>query len=361
MHTLRARSLIAVLIISASALEAEGTSPAVATAPATAIVAPARLRQGDPLLAWIVTEAPVSEASAAAVIEARLLNPEGKAIAIARCFVATALLGRGEVSLAGRAWGGPAARPILSPRPPLPEVTVLPRRILYGALLPLPMELPPGGYKLVAAGGSTEIDIDARDFPFETIELNEANSNLRTVPSERKVEEARKLYAILEKVDDSAVYAETSSLLFPVAGGWKSAGFGDRRRYVYADGSSERSVHAGIDWAVVTGTAVLACARGKVVLAADREVTGKTVVLEHLPGLYSLYFHLSSLEIAEGAIVERGAEIARSGSTGMATGPHLHWELRAKGDAVDPAYWLGPPLLDKPGVTAIMYGLIEGR
>jgi murein DD-endopeptidase MepM/ murein hydrolase activator NlpD len=162
-------------------------------------------------------------------------------------------------------------------------------------------------------------------------------------------------------VDDSAVFAEAPPFSFPVEGGWRSSGFGEVRRYLHPNGSSERSVHAGIDWAVVAGTAVRACARGRVVIATDREVTGKTVMIEHLPGLYSMYFHLSSIEVEEGAIIERGARISLSGSTGLSTGPHLHWELRARGAAVDPEYWLGVPLLDKEAVTAIMSGLIEGR
>ena len=89
-------------------------------------------------------------------------------------------------------------------------------------------------------------------------------------------------------------------------------------------------MHEGVDWAVVAGTAVRACARGKVVLAAYREVTGNTVVIEHLPGLYSLYFHLSSIEVAEGAVVERGA-------VHSALGLHRHGDgapspLGAQGD-----------------------------
>jgi murein DD-endopeptidase MepM/ murein hydrolase activator NlpD len=162
-------------------------------------------------------------------------------------------------------------------------------------------------------------------------------------------------------VDDTALFADGSAFVFPAEGGWRSAGFGDARRYLYSNGSSDRSVHAGIDWAVVAGTAVRACARGRVVMSADRAVTGKSIILEHLPGLYSLYFHLSALEVKEGDIVERGARIALSGSTGMSTGPHLHWELRAMGEAVDPEYWLKVPLLDKTAVAAIMNGLIEGR
>jgi murein DD-endopeptidase MepM/ murein hydrolase activator NlpD len=344
----RATSIIAALFVAAAPLAA---APATIVTPVT-IVAPSLLRQGDPLLVWIVVGATTAEAAASdpltKPLEAKLVNAAGKTVARARCFEADALIGSGEPG----AILAPASEPPASERP---------NRRLFGALMALPAELPPGAYELVAIGAAAAIVIEPRSFPLETIKLDEANAEILTKPSARKVEEARRLYSLLQKVDDAAVFAEPSALLFPVEGGWKSAGFGDVRRYLYPDGTSSRSVHAGIDWAVVADTIVRSCAKGKVVLAADREVTGKTIVIEHLPGLYSLYFHLSAIEVAEGAVVERGARIALSGSTGMSTGPHLHWELRAKGEAVDPEYWLGPSLLDIGTITAIMNGLIEGR
>ncbi len=347
MHARRATSLAAALLV------------AVLPALADSVVAPASLRQGDPLLAWIITDGE----GAQGVCEARLENAAGKTVSIARCFDAAAAIEGASAPLASRP---------LAPEPPAEAGTRSTRRLL-GVLMALPPDLPPGAYRLVVGSraGALEgarqsaafapIAVEARAFALETIALDQANAAIRTQPSKRKDEEARVLFALLKRVDDSAVYAGGSPFLFPVEGGWKSAGFGDVRRYRYPDGSSDRSVHAGIDWAVVAGTPVRACATGRVVLAADREVTGKTLVVEHLPGLYSLYFHLSAIEVAEGALVERGARIALSGSTGMSTGPHLHWELRAKGDAVDPEYWLKAALLDKDAVTAIMHGLIEGR
>jgi hypothetical protein len=300
----------------------------VASASAQAsILAPQKLRQGDPLLVWILAEP--GAAPHPSPLVARLVDSGGRTVASARCFPAQALL--------------ETARPLL------------------GALMALAPGLPPGPYELRAGGATASIEVQARSFATETIKLDEANTRLRTAPSERKEKEARRLYALLSKVDDSAIFAEAGSFMFPAVGGWRSAGFGDVRRYAFPDGNSDRSVHAGIDWAVAAGTAVHACARGKVVMAVDREVTGKTLVLEHLPGLYSIYMHLSAIEVKEGDIVERASRVALSGSTGMSTGPHLHWELRAKGDAVDPEYWLGAPLLDKSAITAIMHGLIEGR
>ena len=75
-------------------------------------------------------------------------------------------------------------------------------------------------------------------------------------------------------------------------------------------------------------------------LAESRISTGWSVVVEHLPGVYSLYYHLDSLAASEGEAVRAGTLIGRSGSTGLSTGPHLHWEFRVNGEAVSPDWFL---------------------
>jgi murein DD-endopeptidase MepM/ murein hydrolase activator NlpD len=92
---------------------------------------------------------------------------------------------------------------------------------------------------------------------------------------------------------------------------------------------------------------VLACAPGRVVFAGDRIVTGNTIVLEHLPSLFSIYMHLSAISVAEGDLLAAGELLGRVGSTGLSTGPHLHWELRVGPQSVNPEYWLSRPILDK--------------
>ena len=115
---------------------------------------------------------------------------------------------------------------------------------------------------------------------------------------------------------------------------------GDRRTYVYTNGKSSTSLHYGNDYGVPTGTEVKACAGGKVVMAESRISTGWSVVIEHLPGLYSLYYHMSELNVKEGDMVNQGQLIGKSGATGLATGPHLHWEVRLNGSAVRPEFFL---------------------
>jgi murein DD-endopeptidase MepM/ murein hydrolase activator NlpD len=75
-------------------------------------------------------------------------------------------------------------------------------------------------------------------------------------------------------------------------------------------------------------------------MAENRISTGYSIVIEHLPGLYSLYYHLSKMDVKEGDMVKKGQLIGLSGSTGLATGPHLHWEMRLNGEAVRPEFFL---------------------
>jgi murein DD-endopeptidase MepM/ murein hydrolase activator NlpD len=83
------------------------------------------------------------------------------------------------------------------------------------------------------------------------------------------------------------------------------------------------------------------------VFADLRILTGNTVIIEHLPGLFSVYYHMSEILVKTGDVVEQGALVGSVGMTGFATGPHLHWEVEAAGVAVDPDALVGRPLLDK--------------
>ena len=325
------------------------------------ILAPSGLRQGDPLLAWVIArtaEGPAGGAGAEKTADPpslKLVDQAGNIVAQVPCFPASTLMPSFfDFAKPESASSTAGTLPPRDPSRPPPDFR------LFGALLSLPFDMAPGAYDLVVVDSSTPLEVKARAFSSEDIPLQGANARLKSQPSRRQIAEARRLAALLSKVDAKAVFAEGSTFVFPVEGGFRSAGFGDVRRYLYPDGSSDPSIHAGIDWAVVKGTVVRACGRGKVVFAAERELTGKTLVIEHLPGLYSLYYHLSSIEVKAGSVVGRGQRVALSGSTGLATGPHLHWELRARGQAVDPEYWLGPALLDKEAITAKITALIEG-
>ena len=203
------------------------------------------------------------------------------------------------------------------------------------------------------AGGAGVLEIaqplfvGARRFGKEEIPLRKGLGNLRRGDDPVRAEQARELWALLgtwRPVDGG----HTERLRHPVVGARRSAGFGDRRLYRYDDGATDRSIHNGVDLAAPEGTVVVAAGAGTVVMARFRIVTGLTVVIEHLPGVYSLYYHLSRLNVAVGERVEPGMALGAVGSTGLATGPHLHWEVRAGGVAVDPDVLVTTPLVDIP-------------
>lgn len=177
-----------------------------------------------------------------------------------------------------------------------------------------------------------------KEFIKETLALNDVNTAIKTDISGQRMNQIRVLNALLARKDDSALYSDGSFIL-PTTITRRTSYFGDRRTYTYTSGESETSLHYGIDFGTPLDTPVYACGRGKVVMAELRISTGWTVVIEHLPGLYSLYYHLNALHADTGQIVETGQKIGLSGNTGLSTGPHLHWEMRLLGEAVNPDFF----------------------
>ncbi|MFF8841780.1 transglycosylase family protein [Streptomyces sp. NPDC015127] len=122
----------------------------------------------------------------------------------------------------------------------------------------------------------------------------------------------------------------------PVAAGPSTA-------YRKAGSSWSSGYHTGVDFPVPTGTSVKAVAAGTVVSAGWGGAYGYEIVIRHRDGRYSQYAHLSALTVRTGQQVTSGQRIARSGSTGNSTGPHLHFEIRTGpgyGSDIDPLAYL---------------------
>ena len=116
--------------------------------------------------------------------------------------------------------------------------------------------------------------------------------------------------------------------------------FGARRVY----NGKTRSRHAGLDVAAPSGAPVVAAAAGRVALVGEFYFSGGSVVLDHGDGLFTMYFHLSRLDVKEGDAVTAGQLLGAVGATGRATGPHLHWAARLGGARVDPVGLLALPI-----------------
>ncbi len=117
------------------------------------------------------------------------------------------------------------------------------------------------------------------------------------------------------------------------------ARFADHRTYFYGGKVIDRQVHMGIDLASTARAQVPAANRGKVVFAQDRGIYGNTVILDHGFGLFTLYAHLSRMDVAPGQMVEKGDIIGKTGKTGLAGGDHLHYGALIHQTYVNPVEW----------------------
>jgi murein DD-endopeptidase MepM/ murein hydrolase activator NlpD len=140
--------------------------------------------------------------------------------------------------------------------------------------------------------------------------------------------------------------AETSPALLwggvvfhPFTNSSAESAFADQRTYIYQGKEVDRQVHLGFDLASYANTPIVAANRGKVLFAAELGIYGNCVILDHGMGVQSLYAHLSSIDVAVGATVDKGQTLGRSGMTGMAGGDHLHFTMLVGGQMVNPVEW----------------------
>ncbi len=122
----------------------------------------------------------------------------------------------------------------------------------------------------------------------------------------------------------------------PVAGGRQSSGFGKRS----APTKGASTYHKGIDWAVPTGTTVMASSAGTVAKAGWGSGYGYVVYINHADGRQTRYGHLSKVLVSVGQKVSQGQKIALSGNTGVSSGPHVHFEILINGSQVNPLNYL---------------------
>ena len=149
---------------------------------------------------------------------------------------------------------------------------------------------------------------------------------------------------VLEEEALAAAYAKGTSpprwrrpFLLPTEGETSSS-FGASRQY---GPGGNVSYHNGADLAAPEGTPIRATNAGTVRIADFFPIKGGLVMLDHGGGVFSLYFHQSKLLVKAGDAVQRGQVIGEVGTTGLSTGPHLHWEVRVDEVATNPLEWVG--------------------
>jgi murein DD-endopeptidase MepM/ murein hydrolase activator NlpD len=154
-------------------------------------------------------------------------------------------------------------------------------------------------------------DIVLRKFDFEKVQFEEISSKLKN---------NRNLF-------------ESIPAIVPAEGQFSSASFGMRMHPIL----NINKMHNGIDIITDFGTSIKASGKGKVVFAGVKGGYGLTIEIDHGFGYQTVYAHLSSIKVKEGQIVNRNQLIAKSGNSGLSSGPHLHYEVLHNGQNLNPA------------------------
>jgi len=167
------------------------------------------------------------------------------------------------------------------------------------------------------------------------LSLDEFNAMLGQLA--QQVDQRSDQLGVLEAllVNDSATKKFLPTLK-PIEDAWFSSNFGWRLDPF----TGQQSFHEGIDFPADVGTPIEAAASGKVVFADVHPAYGKMIEIDHGNGLVTRYAHCSALLVNEGDFVMRGQLIAKVGTTGRSTGPHLHFEVRLNGVPQNPARFL---------------------
>jgi hypothetical protein len=157
----------------------------------------------------------------------------------------------------------------------------------------------------------------------------EVNRTLRKVNNDKIVQ--------ISAETDNQLHWEGTFLRLP--GSATRATFADRRTYLYNKKIVDNQVHMGVDLASVARSVVPAGNSGRVVFTESLGIYGKTVIIDHGFGLFSLYAHLSTIDVKVGQMVSRGEQLGRTGMSGLAGGDHLHFGMIIHNTLVNPIEW----------------------
>ena len=202
------------------------------------------------------------------------------------------------------------------------------------AVVGLPLDLAPGQHALTVASpeGNHSVHFQVADKRYPEQRITLKNKGMVTLApadaarAEREIEEIRAL-----KTHWQAAPAIDFDFVPPAEGRW-SGRFGLRRFF----NGEARNPHVGLDIAVPRNTPVHSSGAGTVLATGDYFFNGKTVFVDHGSGLLSMYCHLEHIDVSPGERLTHGQALGRSGASGRASGPHLHWSVVLNGTMVDP-------------------------
>lgn len=223
----------------------------------------------------------------------------------------------------------------------------------FFTLLPVDALMEPGTLPLTIAladaDGRTALQMTANVtveevlWPTEVIEIDEAHQRLLDPDV---IAEDRAVRQEVERA--KSAQRHWRGFFRPPTDGFISSLFGTVRSYRPIVG---KDYHTGLDFGGPLGTEIVAPNGGIVAWTGETERRGRGLILDHGGGVLTSYWHLSSVSIQPGVTVRRGDPLGRVGSSGFATGPHLHWEVLVHGVPVDPLPWLRELEVPDPSAT----------
>ena len=193
--------------------------------------------------------------------------------------------------------------------------------------------------ELPGIGGTTPEDLDLLDSKLEPVKwpedlMHDMRSHVNELSSAAKYQGER-FDVLMEKLEDRRILLLSTPSIRPTTG-WLSSRFG----YRISPFTGRKELHKGLDIANRKGTDVLATARGVVTFSGKNGSMGRMIVLDHGHGMITRYAHLDATLKKKGEKVKRGEIIAKMGSSGRSTGPHLHYEVHRNGVPVNPAKYI---------------------
>ena len=202
-----------------------------------------------------------------------------------------------------------------------PQVNIEERRIPEALL-----NLPPSFFENKIGELAEAVDVDGED---RLAAFQEINTRIRA-ENEKRIREVTAESASTPLWDGAFEQMKDSKVTSP---------FAEKRSYIVDGEKVSESTHYGYDLASLAGAPVTASNSGRVVFADELGIYGQCVIVDHGLGLFSLYGHLSSIDVAVGDEVAKGQTLGLSGQTGLAGGDHLHFAMLLAGHYVDPVEW----------------------
>ena len=209
--------------------------------------------------------------------------------------------------------------------------------VIYFGLIAIPIASKPGQTHLTvewtnSKGQHTQkipFKISAGSYRTDVLTVEPGKVNLKKSDLERVKREKKELKDIWQAASDYRLW--DTGFQLPIQSDITSS-FGNQRMF----NDQLKSFHRGTDFRAPVGTPIMAANSGTVKLAKELFYSGNLVIVDHGTGIFSLYAHLSQIDVMAGQHIEKGQQIGLSGATGRVNGPHLHWGIKVNNTYVDP-------------------------